>query len=757
MAESAGRRRRPPTSCTLCRKRKIRCNREIPCNNCLRARNAVCVYDDRPRIVQPQRLGQSSEVVAASLISRSLDSTSADGTSSASGVSAVSSLPSKATWASATDVVALARQIAVSDIEALKSEIGQLKEQLFNATVKSTQVYSGAPDFQIETRSSRMGGTFHIHGDSRLRGQPQLIPRNLTHKTRLFGQSHWMNPFVLFLDATEIIELEPRLREDVSKFFSKIQKCKALARAIKWQRAPAWPCIPTTDLPPKGVADDLVDCYLRTVESVYRILHVPTFRTDYEALWMSSGQCDTAFLVQLKLVLAIGAITYDEHFSLRASAVRWVYEAQSWLSEPNFKSQLGIRPLQTHILLLLAREGVNVSGDMIWVSAGALLRQAVYMGLHRDPAHLVDMPILAAEMRRRLWNTILELALQSSLTSGGPTFISLEEFDANPPGNFDDDQLVDEDPRPEPAVGYTQMSIAIALRATLPARLAVVKCLNDLSSLGSHEERLRIDSQLRIAYKTLSQALQTSLASKGPSPSSFEIRAVDFLMHRYLCAVHIPLFNLGLKETTFAFSRKVVVEYSLKIWRAAYPSLASIVPQSAQSMGRLDRDDFARFTVCSSGFCRTVLVQAAFLIAVELRTQLREDDSLTRVPMRPDLLAVLEEAKVCFWECIEAGETNIRMYLLISIVVAQVDGLIQGLGKHDIQELLLRTVEDVAEKCLLTLERMAAQGQADKSVDEFQSSMALQSREDWGFVITEDLFNLSNTDPISWLFNGDAN
>lgn len=92
------------------------------------------------------------------------------------------------------------------------------------------------------------------------------------------------------------------------------------------------------DLPLKDVADKPVNCYLRTTETVHRILHVPTLRRDYEALWVSDTEPDTAFLVQLKLVLAIGATTYDEQFSLRASVIQWVYKAQTWFSEPEFKS-----------------------------------------------------------------------------------------------------------------------------------------------------------------------------------------------------------------------------------------------------------------------------------------------------------------------------------------------------------------------------------------------------------------------------------
>lgn len=106
------------------------------------------------------------------------------------------------------------------------------------------------------------------------------------------------------------------------------------------------------DLPPKDVADKLVDCYLQTTETIYRILHVPTLRRDYEALWVSDTEPDTVFLVQLKLVLAIGATTYDEQFSLRASAIQWVYGAQTWFSEPEFKSRLSIQALQTNIFCM---------------------------------------------------------------------------------------------------------------------------------------------------------------------------------------------------------------------------------------------------------------------------------------------------------------------------------------------------------------------------------------------------------------------
>jgi len=45
------RRRRPPLACIACRRRKVRCDRKLPCQNCVRARKAAsCSYVSDERI-----------------------------------------------------------------------------------------------------------------------------------------------------------------------------------------------------------------------------------------------------------------------------------------------------------------------------------------------------------------------------------------------------------------------------------------------------------------------------------------------------------------------------------------------------------------------------------------------------------------------------------------------------------------------------------------------------------------------------------
>lgn len=49
------------------------------------------------------------------------------------------------------------------------------------------------PKSTIQTTSTHIGGTFHIEADDRVANKSRGSSRNIIHKTRVFGQSHWVN------------------------------------------------------------------------------------------------------------------------------------------------------------------------------------------------------------------------------------------------------------------------------------------------------------------------------------------------------------------------------------------------------------------------------------------------------------------------------------------------------------------------------------------------------------------------------------
>ncbi|KAK3949697.1 hypothetical protein QBC32DRAFT_400038 [Pseudoneurospora amorphoporcata] len=649
---------RPQVSCALCRRRKVRCNRETPCSNCIRSKNIHgCVYQVHPLPQQlpPQRprplaaCDTPKDSQAQSLVRPGPVVRSVPGPGAGSFVT-LPPFPTPSTHPSAaTNQLTTLPVVSSSDPNVLRGRIRELEEQLSKATF-SRSSNPKAPSSPTATHESSLAGTFITQAASTSR----IV--NVFHKSRLFGQSHWLNGVILLLDIFKTFE--PVVRNGTAnKSMAGVAKCKAFARVIKAQRTPPWPTIPT----------------------------------HYEALWESvSGhphadqqpqRVDTAFLVQVKLVLAIGATVYDQDFSLRLSAIRWVYEAHTFTSEPEFKSRLNIRT-------------------------------AVYMGLHRDPTPLPRRTIFAAEMHRRLWNTVLELMVSYSMNAGAPPTISLDDYGTEPPGNYHDEQLVEtpaddgSDLSPaaaQPESEFTQTSVAIAMRKILPIRLAIAKLLNDLRSTrrqgdmaSAYHESLKLDTDLRAAYRTLTRTLQ--------------------VLSRNLNEGCWPGSSAALHEAAYAFSRKVVVEYCFKIWRTVNssptsPSSADAARQDADPR-RATNQDNCRLASHGAGFCRNADIQVSMLLLGELRAQLREEAEtslslVNRSLLRPDLLAMVTEAKDWAMRNINAGETNVKGYLFASMVSAQIEGMKKGQkGEEALAQMLVKAADEVVDKCVPLLEEM---------------------------------------------------
>ncbi|KAL1798976.1 hypothetical protein ACET3X_003013 [Alternaria dauci] len=522
-----------------------------------------------------------------------------------------------------------------------------------------------------------------------------------------------------------------------------MQRAKSLARMVKSHRSPSWPTPPTRNLPPRHVCDDLVAGYLRTMETMYRVLHIPSFKRMYEHMWASDLEPNMAFMMMLKLVLAIGAMIYDDEVSMRAEAVRWVFEAQTWLSSPFFKSQLGVQYLQISILLLLARELVDVGSEFVWISAGAVFRAAVYVGLHKDPSQLPRTTALETEMRRRIWNTILELSLQMSMESGGPPFFSLDDYNTAPPSNFDDEQLLSAEPVARADDVYTHTSISIALRKILPARLAVLKFLNDINSTGTYEETLRIDLDLRTAHKLLRRTVQAYTTSTTSCPSQFTLQAVEFVLQRYITCLHLPFFASALQNPVYAYSRKATVDSSLKIWSmACLNSGGNSVPSSETELARMCR--------CTAGFFRMYAFHGATFLANELRMRIQEDeDDLHALPL--PLQNITADAANWYLQCIQAGETGIKGYLLLRLIGVWIDATKRNVSRSDLSALLVGASEQAVENCIPILEALAGSqepsagtaGMGGIGIDDFDFHLSPEFTEDWDLLMS-GTFNMDD-------------
>lgn len=505
------RRRRPPLACIACRRRKVRCDRKLPCQNCVRARRAAsCSYVSDERIEPREGTEGFEDGINGRHPQRD----------------ALSSVPFFTTTASPSS----------SSPDQLAERVKQLEEQLgkfVNARNGSTSAQSEVPKayfnnanfnpptaskflgpehWQVQgsgladTSSPRARYSREAQGSNRERGDPNTDENHSTSgnvnailsKSRYLGNSHWIHGVTLVspihfncthrlpvaqgsfascaLDRPTLVSIRfrtmphnvshapvvsctgsenrqpvavhgdipvtvetsstmysaspltalqfPRLMlfleslksDKSSEGYMAVAQSKTLGRQIKALRVPQIMSLEFGNhIPSKQLADELVEAYLRTYETIHRVLHVPSFRLEYARYWQNPKGARQAFVIQLQLCMAIGAVLHDDHFSLRSLAVRWVYEARFWLFQPSEKSRMNLSGLQICCLVHVARDVCGVGSDLVWASAGSLMRMALYIGLHRDPDHLPKMSLLAAEIRRRVWSTILEILVQSSM------------------------------------------------------------------------------------------------------------------------------------------------------------------------------------------------------------------------------------------------------------------------------------------------------------------------------------------------------
>ena len=177
-------RRRPALACEQCRRRKIKCDRETPCDQCTRSKSELCTY------IPDERHNAHSGTRRASL-GRSLASRSASPPMGSNSPSHTEILPvngmfdSRANQASSTRNSMKSKEVHTRG-QGLDATSGL--EQRLNDRMKLLEQKI------LDVGNLRSGESTAVSSWKRsARPSPTPPMRGIFSKTRLFGQSHWMN------------------------------------------------------------------------------------------------------------------------------------------------------------------------------------------------------------------------------------------------------------------------------------------------------------------------------------------------------------------------------------------------------------------------------------------------------------------------------------------------------------------------------------------------------------------------------------
>lgn len=164
-------RRRPALSCAECRRRKIKCDRNIPCRQCTQFKSAKCTYS-------PERLSSVNSPATMAAYGASLSTP--QGVSKSLGGPPVTanlvvlenSLPPTECITGGTPASSTSSEQSV--VQTLMDRVQRLEQALVATSLDAQPSSAGC---RTETPAKKD------------------IDRSIWHKTRFYGQSHWVHPF----------------------------------------------------------------------------------------------------------------------------------------------------------------------------------------------------------------------------------------------------------------------------------------------------------------------------------------------------------------------------------------------------------------------------------------------------------------------------------------------------------------------------------------------------------------------------------
>ncbi|KAI0457161.1 hypothetical protein F5B21DRAFT_99007 [Xylaria acuta] len=477
---STRKRQRVRLSCLECRRRKLSCSRELPCDRCIKSGTPDrCTYESRPG-------GPSAATVAAATRNTFIPAETPFVTFGSEGRRTGSNQHPARQSADGSVPKDAARDH--ERIRKLELEVAQLR----NALAKQSSVDGStivASPATTRDASKDTPPSYWIHPGASFANPDETARIKAAENALCFKR--YRGPHNAWSSVKDITGIAHFMRETADEWLRPLniqKKDRGKRKQDRENKAAEPDPVLEALLPSQEETDSLVAVYLDQFEQLHRIVHIPTFRKEYESFWYPNHTRPASFTVLVLSMISVscclGMQTSSKFIGVKSSAhamaEKWVKACDKWASQQSHKHR-GLVHCQIQCLLYLAKKVNILKKKRFWITSGGLVRDAITIGLHQDPDTISsDMSPYNKEMRRRIWSTIVEFDLQASFDLGVPTLLSQVHFDVAPPRNIDDDSF-DRDSTEMPISKrrseYTFSSYAHFSRQSIPARLELYKIL----------------------------------------------------------------------------------------------------------------------------------------------------------------------------------------------------------------------------------------------------------------------------------------
>ena len=220
-------------------------------------------------------------------------------------------------------------------------------------------------------------------------------------------------------------------------------------------------------LPSRLAGDRLVKQYHDVVHFIARVVHWPSFETQYDNFWanitvgiepLGSLQA-VVFAVMFSAVVSMKENDITALFSVpkRNLMASFQTATEVALGKANFLRTTKLETLQALVIYLIpmCRDEMSRAHSVL---VGTAIRLAECMGIHRDPQQTYGLGALESHARRTLWCQLCFLDIRTTEAQGPRPLIRRDEFDTNFPLNINDVDLTSCNPKER--TGWTDMTFS---------------------------------------------------------------------------------------------------------------------------------------------------------------------------------------------------------------------------------------------------------------------------------------------------------
>ncbi|WYZ41098.1 hypothetical protein EsH8_IV_001439 [Colletotrichum jinshuiense] len=586
------RREKPMLSCTFCRSRKVRCDRQLPCKTCTdRGIGFSCTYKSagprKTKVSVGDRIQQLEELVRSLVRQQQQEQ------------------QTRQTPAVIPD--SLVRDALERSFQALPGSSPQ--------NVPTAPPVSAEEDTTTSTMRHASLSHSRDRAESPTPSEPGSMRLNSHHVgANYVGNVHWAAILDSISELRDHYEEEEAARMlDTSEHTNhRNPGPRLLYEPVHGTKAELFKSIPA-----RPVVDRMVARYFNAQGVVPEILHSGHFLLEYEKFWQDPAAVPFIWLGLLFSVMCVATLY---HQSIEEAADPETPERVHIFQEQTLHCLMqgqytrgGDYVIETLINYLVCESLLSEDTEIgLWLVQGIIVQLALSEGYHRDPQNFHNISPFAGEMRRRVWAVIVQMDLRLSSQMALPRLLKLQQYDTAEPRNlldtdFDESTVKLPHSRPETEVTPVLYSLA---KSRIDKMMGLVSDLVNDTRENPYTEILELDRKLQEAEASLPITFRWQ-----PLSQSFMVLP-QIVIHRVLLQLAIQRLTIWLHrkylapsycQPRYEYSRRACLQAAIKILE-----FQQIVLEETQTDGLLYPVRWARWMFTSSR------PRAVFLLGVSI-------------------------------------------------------------------------------------------------------------------------------------------